>query len=169
MTSCHPPAVRASTSWMTLGALSVLCFTTFLLPASGCSEAGVTRNGPAVSADPADLPGEATPQDVARTDRYSGIRGVVVGLPDRTGGSVHIDHEAIPSFKWANGDAAGMKQMVMPFPIAEGVSLEGLGSGDGVSFDFVVHWNHDGIPSYAITGIRAVDDATPHRGSSDGS
>ena len=95
--------------------------------------------------------------DVVRTDRYDAVRGTLVGVPDKPGGNLQIDHEALPSFKRADGDVVGMKEMVMPFPLGDGVELGGLGPGDPITFSFEVRWRQDGVPSYAVTEIQRRD------------
>lgn len=67
------------------------------------------------------------------------IRGVVVALPapGNHKSELRIHHEAIPSFS-IKGKVVGMAEMTMPFPLAEGVSLEGLAPGDPVAFTMEV-------------------------------
>ncbi|VAX40290.1 hypothetical protein MNBD_PLANCTO03-1877, partial [hydrothermal vent metagenome] len=46
----------------------------------------------------------------------------------------------------------GMMSMTMGFPIAEGVSLEGIAPGDIVEFTFVTTWGEQ-YPTYEVTAI----------------
>ena len=48
--------------------------------------------------------------------------------------------------------ATGMKAMTMPYPVAKGVSLDGLAIGDFIEFTFDVTWGED-YPTYAITKV----------------
>ena len=70
------------------------------------------------------------------------VRGEVVSLPDpaNPASDFQVRHEAIDNFVDGNGKVVGMGAMVMPFPLAEGVSLEGLKAGDVVEVDFAVWW-----------------------------
>lgn len=87
------------------------------------------------------------------------VRGVVVHLPDRgpPPRDLKIHHEHIPGFIGKTGEVhinsdgvPGMKAMAMDFPeIARDVSLEGLGPGDKVVFEFKVRWveSPSGVPT----------------------
>ncbi|MFA7237973.1 MAG: copper-binding protein [Phycisphaeraceae bacterium] len=70
------------------------------------------------------------------------VRGEIVQLPGA--GSVDsqmlIRHEAIPDFVDDQGKVVGMMSMTMPFPVATGVSLEGLKVGDAIQFTFELDW-----------------------------
>lgn len=67
------------------------------------------------------------------------VRGQVVTVPvagdPRTEFSAR--HEAIPEFKGPGGEL-GMNTMVMPFPLKDGVSLDGIEVGDKVEITFEV-------------------------------
>lgn len=69
------------------------------------------------------------------TQTYT-IRGRIEQLPDPAvkGSMLQIHHERIEGWVNRKGEAKGMNSMVMPFPPAEGVSLEGLAIGDLVEF-----------------------------------
>lgn len=77
------------------------------------------------------------------------VRGEIVSLPEAGNprADLRIKHEAIDNYR--RGDkVVGMNAMTMPFPVAEGVSLEGLAVGDKVEFVFEVQ-----MPQYQITRI----------------
>lgn len=80
------------------------------------------------------------------------VRGVIETLPvpEKPGTQLIIRHEEISDFQASDG-RVGMKAMSMPFPVATGLSLEGLTPGDAVEFDFTVDWNS--AESYWITRI----------------
>ncbi|MEM9065474.1 MAG: copper-binding protein [Planctomycetota bacterium] len=121
---------------LTLGVL-------FLLT-SGCSEQAATPTRTQAS-------NGATPDN---PDRYT-VRGVVTELPD--GGPLaefRVQHEPIANFRNSSGEVVGMNAMVMPFPIAEGVSLDALEVGTKVELDFEVTWGD--IP-YQVTSLRTID------------
>lgn len=97
-------------------------------------------------------------------DTYTGIRGEITQLPDPgvPGSELKIHHEQIRDFKTKDGTVnvssrgvAGMMSMTMPFPVGEGVSLDGLSVGDKVSFDFVVNWGND-RPAWEVTRIEKL-------------
>ncbi len=69
------------------------------------------------------------------------VRGRVMMVPiaGRPTTEFQVLHEEIPDFVGATG-AVGMAAMVMPFPLAEGVSLDGVRSGDAVELTFGVWW-----------------------------
>lgn len=94
-------------------------------------------------------------------DVYSGIRGEIVTLPDDSapGSEFKIRHEQIPEFKTSDGvvninskGISGMASMTMPFPLAEGVSLDGFAVGDKVEFEFVVNWGGN-RPAWEVTKL----------------
>lgn len=66
-------------------------------------------------------------------------------------------HEKIPEFKGPGGEI-GMNAMVMPFPIAEGVSLEGLKVGDKLEVTFAVDFDTvlNRPRKYAITSWKPL-------------
>lgn len=70
------------------------------------------------------------------------VRGRVVTLPDpaKPLSEFRVKHEAIDNFVDASGEVVGMGVMEMPFPLAEGVSLEGVEAGDVVEVTFAVWW-----------------------------
>jgi len=81
-------------------------------------------------------------ESASSTHTYT-IRGVVRQLPhpgEPGRPAIHILHEAIPNFVSSEGYETGMQGMTMPFPLADGVSVEGLEVGSWVEFTFVVDW-----------------------------
>lgn len=97
-------------------------------------------------------------QEAAGTDRYT-VRGTVSKLPEASGDkSMYIRHAAIPDYKNEAGEAVGMMAMTMPFPVAEGVSLEGLEVGDPVEFTFTMRWQPTG--HYEIVEITELPAGT---------
>ncbi len=113
-------------------------------------------------------PSTASPDHGATTegDTYTGVRGVVVSVPEtgNPASDLRIHHEHIPHFRNREGvvnvsadGVTGMKAMVMPFPIAEGLDVSDLQAGDVIAFDFVVTW---GTPPYFVTRYEKLDPAT---------
>lgn len=70
------------------------------------------------------------------------VRGEVVQVPDaeHPGSRFEVRHEAIDNFVDAEGKVVGMSAMVMPFPLAQGVTLNGIEPGDKVEVTFAVWW-----------------------------
>lgn len=81
------------------------------------------------------------------------VRGRIVMLPERDKplSDLQIHHEPIETLVNPNG-TVGMPAMIMPFPVAKGVSLEGLAVGDAVEFTFA-HWTQPGSRGYEVTAI----------------
>ncbi len=101
---------------------------------------------------------EPTQVVVDETHIGSGVywaRGLVVALPV-DGGGITLKHEAIPTFLSVKGEMVGMKPMQMPFPLGEGVSIEGIEVGDKVEFTFEVDWD----PGFFILSISALPQET---------
>ena len=90
----------------------------------------------------------------SRVDSYT-VRGQIVSLPGAGGVPMQIAHEEIPDFKNREGEEVGMETMTMPFPIAEGVSLEGIESGDPVEFSFEVSWQPTRLEIIEISELPA--------------
>ncbi len=114
----------------------------------------------------------AAPQSNAQTaqepDVYTGIMGEIIELPVPGDPStqLQIHHQQIEDFKTKDGTVninskgiGGMPSMKMPFPVGDGVSLEGLEVGDKVSFDFAVNWGGS-RPAWEITRIEKLPDET---------
>ena len=129
--------LRASLAVVTLLA-SVLAFT--LAAVSACS-----RSEPAPSASNAPV------------ETYAS-RGKIVVLPDPKGALLQIHHEEISTFKAKDGRVVGMKQMIMPFPLASAAVLGDLKPGDAVEFTFTVDWSR--TPPQEITIIKPLADAS---------
>ena len=74
--------------------------------------------------------------------RYT-VRAEIVRLPDPAAPrrEVALRHEAIDDFADASGKVVGMGAMVMPFELAPGVSLDGVGVGEKVEARFAVGWS----------------------------
>jgi hypothetical protein len=96
------------------------------------------------------------------------VRGVVVTVPTaaRPLDDLEIRHEHIPDYKKRDGEVyvnakgvRGMVSMTMGFPVAEGVSLEGIAPGDKVRFVFVTTWG-ESYPSYEVTEIEKLPPET---------
>lgn len=95
-----------------------------------------------------------------RPDAIYTVRGRIEQLPEAGAArpTIQIFHEPIPSFVRPDGKL-GMNAMSMPFPVAEGVSLEGFAVGDVVEFT----WEHrkSGSPRYQMTAITRLPPETP--------
>lgn len=84
----------------------------------------------------------AAPARASGGDRYV-VRGQIVRMPEPGAApTLSIRHEAIPSFRDRTGAVVGMVPMVMPFPVAEGVSLDRLAPGDKIRFRFAMDWRN---------------------------
>ena len=104
----------------------------------------------------------------ASPDVYADLLGEITMLPVANDPStdLKIHHQHIPNFKSADGSIktnskgiAGMMSMTMPFPLAEGVSIESLSIGDKIKFTFEVVWT-DARPSWEVTSIEKIDQST---------
>lgn len=94
-------------------------------------------------------------------DQTYTVRGEVVALPDLERGAerqLRVRHEAIPDFVGFEGEVVGMASMVMPFPVAAGVDLEGLEAGDPVEMTFEVRW--EGSPPLQVVELRRLPEGT---------
>lgn len=90
------------------------------------------------------------------------VRGVIISLPDpkKVGSDLQIRHERIPEFKDASGVAIGMNAMIMPFPLAKGVTLDGLATDDKVEFTFAA-WMQPGQRGWELRTIQKLPSDTP--------
>jgi hypothetical protein len=70
------------------------------------------------------------------------LRAQVVQPPDAATG-LYIYHEAVDDWVSRDGKMDGMDPMAMPFPVAKGVSLEGIQANDKVEVKLHVDWNAD--------------------------
>jgi Cu/Ag efflux protein CusF len=93
------------------------------------------------------------------TDMYT-VRGIVEKLPAAEGPdkSLYIHHAAIADFRDENGKTVGMMAMTMPFPVGDGVSLDGIEPGDPVEFTFSVRWRPE--TGYKVTAIHELPAGT---------
>lgn len=92
---------------------------------------------------------------VATVQSYE-VRGEIVRLPPAGGRDVVIRHVAIPGFVDERGRKIGMEAMTMPFPLADGVAVEGFSPGDPVAFTLEVEWASDSEP-IRITRIAKME------------
>lgn len=86
---------------------------------------------------PRDEARKATPPEAVYT-----VRGKIESLPEpgKPASELRIQHEPIDNFVGQSGKVVGMDSMTMGFPLAKGVSLEGLAVGDVVEATFEVRW-----------------------------
>lgn len=98
-------------------------------------------------------------------DVYTDIRGEIVSLPDPNipNSELKIRHEQIRDFKTKDGTisvnangVAGMASMTMPFPLGEGMDLDGFSVGDKVEFDFTVNWGGGSAPAWFVTRMETL-------------
>lgn len=84
------------------------------------------------------------------------VRGQVRQLPDPAtpGSGLYISHEAIDEWAGRSGEVEGMDPMIMPFEVADGVSLEGIEVADVIEFTLHVDWEAD-VP-VEITRLREL-------------
>lgn len=81
------------------------------------------------------------------------IRAQVLQPPDAATG-LYIYHEAIDDWVGRSGKVEGMDTMAMPFPVAQGVSIEGIQANDKVEVKLHVNWESD--RPVEITEIRKL-------------
>jgi Cu/Ag efflux protein CusF len=69
-------------------------------------------------------------------------RGIVIELPDpaKPTSEFKVYHERIADFVNAKGEKVGMNEMLMPFPLAKTISLDGIAVGDKVELTFDIWW-----------------------------
>lgn len=137
---------------------AVLTASTSLL-AGGLLVGGCDRGAPE-PAEATDTPSRGLPTPVdaieSTVDRYEGIKGRITAVPIEDSPTVRdlrIHHENMPNFKGKTGKL-GMNAMTMPFPLGEGVTLDGFAIGDAVEFDFEVDW--EASPPYWVTAMRKL-------------
>ncbi len=88
------------------------------------------------------------------------LRGQVIELPDPANPAtgLTLNHEAIDGFVDRSGEMVGMDPMSMPFPVADGLPLDGIQVGDVVEVKLAVDW--EGDPEVAITEVRELPAGT---------
>ncbi len=78
-----------------------------------------------------------------KTVEYT-VRGKVISLPDPASpaSQLQLHHEPIPHFRatWPDG-ALGMRSMIMPFDIADGVTFDEVKVGDILDLTFAVDYD----------------------------
>jgi hypothetical protein len=95
----------------------------------------------------------AREEGAAAVQRYE-VRGEVTRLPSAAEPALFVRHEAVPEFVDMDGEVVGMDSMTMPFPLSEGVGLDGVEPGDKVRFTLEVEW--EGDPPYRITRVEEL-------------
>lgn len=140
----QPPERSRAGAFGTPAGLAAVVATSLLLAACG--------GGP--ESDRAGGEGEPPP------DQTYTVRGQVVALParDTPGRNLRVRHEAVPDFVGVEGEVVGMASMTMPFPLAEGVSLEDVEVGDTVEMTFEVRW--DGSEPLRVVELRELPPGT---------
>ena len=103
--------------------------------------------------------GEKAAEITPAEDTYT-VRGTLVELPAPGAAKpeILIEHVAIDNFRNAQGEVVGMNSMVMPFPPAPGLSLEGLKVDDPVEFTFEMRWKAQ--PRIQLTKIAPLPPGT---------
>lgn len=90
-----------------------------------------------------------------KQDRYT-VRGEIMQMPSAQSPLTEfsVRHEAMPHFRGQGGEM-GMDTMTMPFPLKEGVSLDGFAVGDKVELAFEVDFDAatDALLGYRATGL----------------
>lgn len=117
--------------------------------------------GDSATDSPAPVTDQPQGQDDGLTRHSYTVRGRVVTVPsaERPMDDLEIHHEAVTDYKNRDGEVfvnskgvPGMISMTMGFPVAAGVSLEGIAPGDIVEFTFVTTWGEQ-YPTYEVTRI----------------
>jgi Cu/Ag efflux protein CusF len=121
----------------------------------GCDDEPTPPPAMPVTPPPVAPAAEGSASDASAT--YT-VRGVVVALPTDTE-PMRVRHEAIPNFRSMAGEVVGMDAMTMPFPLGDGVAVEGLAVDDKVELTFVVTWV--GQRPWHVTAIDRLDPETP--------
>ena len=100
------------------------------------------------------VPSKAAAPDKGPPSATYTVRGQVtdVPTPGRPQSDFQVRHEAIDTFADGSGKVVGMGSMAMAFPLAPGVTLEGIAVGDIVEITFPVWWGKSG-PDYHVTKI----------------
>lgn len=155
-----------TTSPLRLIALTGFSFSAFILLA-GCSESSSSSDTGAAQSQ-ADDHGDDVSSDSSTqssSDIYPDILGEITALPvtDNPNSDLKIHHMQIPNFKTKDGivnvnaqGISGMRSMTMPFPRAEGLSLDGLAIGDKIKFTFAVDWSGNSANAWEVTKIEKI-------------
>ena len=85
------------------------------------------------------------------------VRARVAQLPYQ-GSGLYLEHEAVDNWVGRSGKVEGMHPMTMPFPLAEGLSLEGIQRDDIVEVQLHVDWEAE--RQVEITAIRELPPGT---------
>jgi hypothetical protein len=128
---------------------------------SGRRHAALTWPLVALLAAAAGLPAGCGPRAASPCGgRVYQLRGQVVAVTGQGGGPrmITLRHEPIDEFADRQGKVVGMGSMIMPFPIARGVSSRAVAPGDLVAVTMCVDWLAD--PEVAITGLRELPAGT---------
>lgn len=133
-----------------------------LLPMGLCTSALLFAALAGCSNEATPVPTTEVDPGIVRTDVYEDILGTITGMPIEGDHSseLKIHHEHIPTFRLKSGEinlnngVSGMNAMTMPFPPAEGLSLEGYEVGDKVRFTFAVNWG--GRRAWEVTKIEKL-------------
>ncbi len=101
---------------------------------------------------------EAASAQSSHTINYQ-VRGKVAELPDpaNPASDYLVHHEPIPAFKGNFNETtpSGMNAMVMPFPLADGVTLDAISVGDLITISFTVNYTPDDgtVKDWHVTNI----------------
>ena len=110
----------------------------------------------ALSACGAERPPAAVDTDLPPPRTYA-VRGQVTSIADG-GATLFLRHEPIDDFVDVTGRTSGMDSMVMPFPLGDGVGLEGVEVGDPVAVTLEIDWGAE--PPARITAIEELPAGT---------
>jgi Cu/Ag efflux protein CusF len=86
------------------------------------------------------------------------VRASVTQLPG-TDNLLYLHHEAIDRFRDEDGKIVGMDSMTMPFPIAKGLSLQGIEAGDKVTATLQIDWK--AVPGVQVVAIEELPVGAP--------
>lgn len=103
---------------------------------------------------------ESEAANAVETVSYT-VRGIIAQMPDpqNPASMFTVRHESMPHYRRQNGEL-GMSSMTMPFPPAEGLSLDGWAAGDHVELSFEVDYDAQGgsILAFRATALVALPD-----------
>ena len=99
-------------------------------------------------------------EPLATADASYEVQGTIQRLGGRQNGfdEVVVKHQSLGDFRDREGAVVGMESMAMPFAVAPGVALEGIETGDPVTFRFEVRWEND--PVLLITELTELPAGT---------